>query len=127
MEMGFTETTDRVSDLLGHVFTAGIYNSYHRIFRLSKCFGEREEVNPILIFKAKSILTRTNAFYIPVQLKTNLVFMMLFCIQFSAVCFICKVACPGIKAQRNITLLPHTRSKLVFLAFCLFIIWKTCC
>lgn len=83
--MGFTETTNKISGLLDSIsiFTTLIHSSYSGIFHLSKCFGEREKVNPMPISKAKLILTRTNAFYIPVQLKTILVFMMLSFIRYS--------------------------------------------
>ena len=83
MKMGFAETTNKISALLDRIFTTSIYSSYSGIFHLCHCFGERERANPMLISKAKLILTRTNAFYIPVQLKTNLVFMMFFFTQHS--------------------------------------------
>lgn len=76
----FTETANKIAEFLDciNVFITLIYSSYHDVLYLSKCFGDEEKVNPILISKAKSILARTNAFYIPMKLKTNLVFMMLF-------------------------------------------------
>lgn len=44
-----------------------------------KCFGERDRKwIQYLLPRQKSILTRTNAFYIPVQLRADLVFMVLF-------------------------------------------------
>lgn len=47
-----------------------------------KCFGERDRKwIQYLLPRQKSILTRTNAFYIPVQLRADLAFMVLFLMQ----------------------------------------------
>lgn len=80
-----------------------------------KCFGGRKWIQ-YLLPRQKSILTRTNAFHIPVQLGADLVFMVLFLMQHLCAVFHLQSGMHRTKAQRNTALLPPTKSKLVSLS-----------
>lgn len=118
MRRSFTDTPNTISGLLGCLFTTSIYSRYSDIFHLPKVFwGERERKwIQYLLPRQKSILTRTNAFHIPVQLGADLVFMVLFLMQHLCGVFHLQSGMHRTKAQRNTALLPPTKSKLVSLS-----------
>lgn len=102
------------------------YTAVTVIFSIcSNCFGERDRKwIQYLLPRHKSILTRTNAFYIPLQLGADLVFMVLFLVQ--SLCWV-SFAKWHTQEERPRAFLPPAKSKFISLAFRLFIIWETWC
>lgn len=91
-----------------------------------KCFGERDRKwIQYLLPRQKSILTRTNAFFIPLQLRAGLVFMVLFLVQPMCWVSFAKRQAQGETGAEPSSLLQKANSS--FWTFCLSISWETCC